>query len=697
MKKLLVVIGIFLYGLFLVPSITSAATQTFNYPGTYPTVITTSSPTSANVTITFPVKNRKIETEADICVFNDAETTCDHDAHTGGLGTSIFYKNIPIITQNSDLKVSFPLTNLDPTKAYYVNFTVHYKKSGGIHYTSSYSSHFSTEAPDSFNYTFDAQTSGHTINATLGGATGSRSKYQLIIQDTPFVSDIYTPKKTTGIPNAVDPAIQVPDSKGTVSWSIDEIYDHTYYVRVVELSPSLVTKPTYATPAKTVTTEQPTLFFNHLTTEMQGTTVFVEGQIDTNKQPNYLSYKATLTVSKNADLSNPIQTKMPSLQAAGIGAPTGISNGMDNGQPTPEDPAGSYYWVLTGVVPGATYYMQQTITLDNVSVKDRIESFSGTTGAIIPPTTTGTGSATGGDLNQGTYNLLSKGFPGLTSLPDPITCAALTLQNKRPQFCDLNDILNYFLKLMIGISGIFLVVQLMIQGYIIMTTDVPFLRAGAKSTFFSGLLGLLLVLTSYILLNTINPKLVSEDLTISQLSISIPGADGIGTMGISGVAKSASDISWLRANGRPIPLTLKSGSTVSVAPCDPSQIATIPVAVFGHTGVQVQKNLIASVERISAKWEQMSPRYPVKVIEGYNCRTIANSNKISYHSYGMAIDINPDTNGQNKSGNKGDMPNSFITLWTSEGWGWGGNWKSSQDPMHFSKVSGGEQGDLKGE
>jgi hypothetical protein len=34
------------------------------------------------------------------------------------------------------------------------------------------------------------------------------------------------------------------------------------------------------------------------------------------------------------------------------------------------------------------------------------------------------------------------------------------------------------------------------------------------------------------------------------------------------------------------------------------------------------------------------------------------------------------------------MPASFRQLFLSEGWGWGGNWNSSKDAMHFSKATG---------
>ncbi len=70
----------------------------------------------------------------------------------------------------------------------------------------------------------------------------------------------------------------------------------------------------------------------------------------------------------------------------------------------------------------------------------------------------------------------------------------------------------------------------------------------------------------------------------------------------------------------------------------------------------------------------------------------------SQHNYGLAVDINPTENGQFKNGaatgnwfySPGSnpysiLPNSaLIKSFKSNGWGWGGDWNSSKDYMHFS-------------
>lgn len=66
----------------------------------------------------------------------------------------------------------------------------------------------------------------------------------------------------------------------------------------------------------------------------------------------------------------------------------------------------------------------------------------------------------------------------------------------------------------------------------------------------------------------------------------------------------------------------------------------------------------------------------------YSFRAKRGSKKISTHAWGIAIDINPDTN---QMGTKGDMNPKIIEIFESFGFVWGGNF-SVPDPMHFQFV-----------
>jgi hypothetical protein len=61
----------------------------------------------------------------------------------------------------------------------------------------------------------------------------------------------------------------------------------------------------------------------------------------------------------------------------------------------------------------------------------------------------------------------------------------------------------------------------------------------------------------------------------------------------------------------------------------------------------------------------------------------------SYHALGAAIDINPSTNGfftRSRTGGRTitDMPSNVGQIAAQWGLGWGGNWRSTTDAMHFS-------------
>jgi len=82
---------------------------------------------------------------------------------------------------------------------------------------------------------------------------------------------------------------------------------------------------------------------------------------------------------------------------------------------------------------------------------------------------------------------------------------------------------------------------------------------------------------------------------------------------------------------------------------------------------------------------------------GFDWRYVKDSNEISDHSFGAAIDINPILNPW-VCENKLNSPNypynpskrgtlfansDVVKIFKEEGWKWGGDWKNSKDWMHF--------------
>jgi hypothetical protein len=89
--------------------------------------------------------------------------------------------------------------------------------------------------------------------------------------------------------------------------------------------------------------------------------------------------------------------------------------------------------------------------------------------------------------------------------------------------------------------------------------------------------------------------------------------------------------------------------------------------------------------------ELESTGYQIKSLGGYANRNMVGGDKPSYHALGAAIDINPSQNPYYKEDGrplKTDMPSNTGAIAAKWGMGWGGNWSTIKDAMHFSVAKG---------
>ena len=111
---------------------------------------------------------------------------------------------------------------------------------------------------------------------------------------------------------------------------------------------------------------------------------------------------------------------------------------------------------------------------------------------------------------------------------------------------------------------------------------------------------------------------------------------------------------------------------------DPSQSVT---KLYCH------KKLVEIFPEVFAKVEKKGLKSKIRTFGGcYNYRPKRTSGKLSTHSWGIGIDLNPETNPQGKPG---DMHPDIVEIFQEFGFKWGGDWSGkSKDPMHFQFCTG---------
>lgn len=122
-------------------------------------------------------------------------------------------------------------------------------------------------------------------------------------------------------------------------------------------------------------------------------------------------------------------------------------------------------------------------------------------------------------------------------------------------------------------------------------------------------------------------------------------------------------------------------------PCNSASFVTIEL--YGSGRVTVDPRTVEAVFRLDDILEAWGYQTRRDDTGAYSCRTITGGSGYSLHAYGIALDINWQTNpyGPNLVT---DMPrgmvDDIIGLRTNNGkrvWEWGGDWSGNKDAMHY--------------
>ena len=283
--------------------------------------------------------------------------------------------------------------------------------------------------------------------------------------------------------------------------------------------------------------------------------------------------------------------------------------------------------------------------------------------------------------------------------------------------CNIVDMANGGIKWLIGILFIVFALLLAIAGVKLVTSGGNHSALDeAKSSFTNAIVGFLIILSAWLIVDTIMRALVGTNANPGQIRAEGTVTGWLFWTEVQCQERVETDFKPVTQEEvkfiEPIEFAIDQGTgnagsitvqtpagpqAVDIRPCDTSNIVRIN---FLGSSVEINRQFAPSLQRIDARWRQMGAnRYRVTSVGGYNCRNIAGKNRRSNHAYGLAIDINPAQNPHTFPGDSNygqtNMPASFRQLFLSEGWGWGGNWRSSKDTMHFSKASG-EGGNMRG-
>lgn len=268
------------------------------------------------------------------------------------------------------------------------------------------------------------------------------------------------------------------------------------------------------------------------------------------------------------------------------------------------------------------------------------------------------------------FPTLSVHLPGLSF--DKAVCTSTECSNNW-----LAEYIEALYQYGIGIIGILAVITMMIGGILWLTAAGNDQRiTDAKKWVGGSLMGVLIALTSYVILNMVNPALtVLSPLKIDYLkNIDLPHmlslSDTVANNVTSGSIQSQGENCYFSTFGN-------SDNEV--------QKNLVPITLFGKK-LRVHKLAKEAFEKVDQEVKGKT-NYNFYSIGGQVWRAnVNNPTKISTHAFGITVDINPDENPNYKSSAKpckSDIPAVVVNAFKKNGFRWGGDYRTRCDAMHF--------------
>jgi hypothetical protein len=261
----------------------------------------------------------------------------------------------------------------------------------------------------------------------------------------------------------------------------------------------------------------------------------------------------------------------------------------------------------------------------------------------------------------------------------------------------LYQCINQLYKLAIVIASVVGVFFIVIAGYVYMSSDGSSEAVDkAKSILESTITSIVILLAGWVLLNALNPDLVQFH------PITPPAVQTVTAPSVTDVNNSPT----------PNPNVPKTGCDyTSNADAYPDMVV-VPVQVWDANGqtatlnVTVNKIIQDRIKQVFSQVYASPEKFSIRDLQGYNFNyvTTPTGPVLSAHACGLAVDVNSADNpmvsndntnnswkpcGQNASGcDKFSInPNgSLVQAFNSAGFGWGGNFISLKDYMHFSCI-----------